>query len=1174
MLLNQSPRSLPSTRTRFHFTHPATSLPFSTTRKILCIGTRLVSTDRRTTLGRVTRSLYPASRLPITRIPFAGIASSASATMQDWIRVSPDVVPPYSVFSKPLQRSEQDDREYRLIRLENGLQAMLVHDSKADKAAASLDVAVGHLRDPDDMPGLAHFCEHLLFMGTEEFPRENEYGDYLAKNNGGSNAYTSTSNTNYHFNVAAPGLEGALARFSGFFHSPLFAPSCTSRELNAVNSEHKKNHQADMWRIFQLGKHLSAQGHPWRKFGSGHRDSLSAAAKELKAKGKLDNPSLLNGNGHHLKAPSPIPSRLSSPAPSVSSVDSTDTEADGGSIGREIRRRLIEWWSQEYCASRMRLCIVGNESLDQLSSYASKYFSPILNRNVDPLPMITQSPFDRLGTLVSVKTIMTFHALEIAFPLEWQPPFWRHKPIHFISHFVGHEGPGSIHSYLKQKGWITALSTSPQDMARGISMFKITAYLTQEGFENHESVSLAIFKYLSLLRASQFDAFHQSEQVTLARTRFRFKEKGSPENYATWVAESMTRPVPTELILSSSSLLWDWDGDSLPGGGGESKVREYLELCRPENARITLMANTKDQLSLFPNAVWQKEPWYGTEYHVEKFGASYLADSNAPNDIKELHLPGPNVFIPTNVEVEKRDVKEPLMRPHLIRETPLSVLWHKKDDRFWVPKGHAVIDLRSPYGNVSPRAAILTRLYSDIVTDSLTEYAYDASLGMLSYAFLQHSNGLYVTINGFNDKMSVLIEQVLDKIKNIVVDPSRLEIMKEQAKRDLNNFFLGQSYTLSDYYARSLLSEVHWTLDKLLEELPSVSAEDLQQHIKLMLSEVNLRIVVTGNLYKDEAIKIAEMAEEGLGVCKLPPTDLNDRALILPRGSNQTWTSTIPNPNQANSALTYYLHFGPIVDQRMRVTSSVLTQILHEPAFDILRTKEQLGYIVSCSGWMLSGNSEKGMRIIVQSEKNPGYLEDRVEAFLDGMKATLEAMTPEVFDEHKESVRRRWTEAEKNLKDEMARLAIHATTGHVDFLRNEKDAQFISNVTKDDVLAMFLRDVHPASPSRAKLSIHMRSQKPRKPRVSPAAAQAVADLIIGRGLVDQIPESIAALEDNPLVADYGQAWGVVLAGKEGVGKLLEEVQRILAQHPVPGEGEDLPGPGSRISRTSRHSSVG
>ena len=63
------------------------------------------------------------------------------------------------VYARPIQKSQQDDREYRLIRLENGLQAMLIQDAKADKAAASLDVAVGHLHDPVSNPRSSPKCD-------------------------------------------------------------------------------------------------------------------------------------------------------------------------------------------------------------------------------------------------------------------------------------------------------------------------------------------------------------------------------------------------------------------------------------------------------------------------------------------------------------------------------------------------------------------------------------------------------------------------------------------------------------------------------------------------------------------------------------------------------------------------------------------------------------------------------------------------------------------------------------------------------------------------------------------------------------------------------------------------------------------------------------------------------
>lgn len=75
--------------------------------------------------------------------------SQMTVEQPDWRRVAArDGVPAYNMFTRPIVRSQQDDREYRVIKLDNGVEAMLVHDAKADKAAASLDVAVGHLYDP------------------------------------------------------------------------------------------------------------------------------------------------------------------------------------------------------------------------------------------------------------------------------------------------------------------------------------------------------------------------------------------------------------------------------------------------------------------------------------------------------------------------------------------------------------------------------------------------------------------------------------------------------------------------------------------------------------------------------------------------------------------------------------------------------------------------------------------------------------------------------------------------------------------------------------------------------------------------------------------------------------------------------------------------------------------
>jgi insulysin len=131
------------------------------------------------------------------------------------------------------------------------------------------------------------------------------------------------------------------------------------------------------------------------------------------------------------------------------------------------------------------------------------------------------------------------------------------------------------------------------------------------------------------------------------------------------------------------------------------------------------------------------------------------------------------------------------------------------------------------------------------------------------------------------------------------------------------------------------------------------------------------------------------------------------------------------------------MHVGQLTDQPTRVTLALLAQILTEPAFNILRTQEQLGYVVSCSQWQLAGSGHGGIRIVVQSEKEPAFLEERVEAFLDRMKDVIEAMTPEQIDEQKVGLGRKWREAAKNLNEETSQYWAQVDSGHLDFYIRE-----------------------------------------------------------------------------------------------------------------------------------------
>ena len=174
-----------------------------------------------------------------------------------------------SLMKHPLDKSQS-----KTIVLDNELKVYLLSDPDFNVSAASLAVDVGSLENPDNRLGLAHFLEHMLFLGTEKFPDVDEYSSYLKNNGGFSNAYTTTDHTNYQFQVLPDALEGAIDRFAQFFIGPLFTEEYTAREVNAVNSEHQKNIMNDGRRSYRFSQLFAKEGHPEQKFSTGDIETL------------------------------------------------------------------------------------------------------------------------------------------------------------------------------------------------------------------------------------------------------------------------------------------------------------------------------------------------------------------------------------------------------------------------------------------------------------------------------------------------------------------------------------------------------------------------------------------------------------------------------------------------------------------------------------------------------------------------------------------------------------------------------------------------------------------------------------------------------------------------------------------------------------------------------------
>ena len=172
-------------------------------------------------------------------------------------------------------QSPYDTRKYSVFTLNNSLRVMVISDNETQVSAAAMDVAVGSFSDPPNYEGLAHFCEHMLFYGSKKYPEEGAYSNFLTSHGGYDNAYTSFENTNYFFKVNSEYLHDALDRFAQFFIAPILSQDGVSREVNAVDAEHRKNLQNDGWRLWQLLKHISNPYHPFHQFNTGNLETLN-----------------------------------------------------------------------------------------------------------------------------------------------------------------------------------------------------------------------------------------------------------------------------------------------------------------------------------------------------------------------------------------------------------------------------------------------------------------------------------------------------------------------------------------------------------------------------------------------------------------------------------------------------------------------------------------------------------------------------------------------------------------------------------------------------------------------------------------------------------------------------------------------------------------------------------
>ncbi|XP_008428221.1 insulin-degrading enzyme isoform X2 [Poecilia reticulata] len=907
-------------------------------------------------------------------------------------------------------RSPEDRRDYRGLEFRNGLKAMLISDPTTDKSSAALDVHIGSLSDPANISGLAHFCEHMLFLGTEKYPKENEYSQFLSEHAGSSNAFTSGEHTNYYFDVSHEHLQGALDRFAQFFLCPLFDESCKDREVNAVDSEHEKNLMNDAWRLFQLEKATGNPNHPFSKFGTGNKLTLETR-------------------------------------PSKEGVD--------------IRQELLKFHSTYYSANLMGLCVLGRESLDELTAMVENLFGEVENKNV-PVPEFPEHPFqeEHLKQFYKVVPIKDIRNLYVTFPIPDLQKYYKSNPGHYLGHLIGHEGPGSLLSELKSKGWVNTLVGGQKEGAKGFMFFIINVDLTEEGLLHVEDIIFHMFQYIQKLRTKGPQEWVFDECKDLSKVAFRFKDKERPRGYTSKVA-GLLHYYPLEEVLAAEYLLEDFRPDL---------IEMVLDKLQPENVRVAVVSKS------FEGQTDRTEEWYGTQYKQEAISEESIQNwANADLNGK-FKLPMRNEFIPTNFEIYPLEKDSPSV-PTLIKDTAMSKVWFKQDDKFFLPKACLNFEFFSRYLYTDPVHCNMTYLFLRLLKDNLREYAYPAHLAGLVYDISAVMNALTLSVKGYNDKQHILLKKIIEKMATFEIDEKRFDIIKEAYMRSLNNFRAEQPHQHAMYYLRLLMTEVGWTKDELRESLDDVTLPRLRAFIPELLSRLHIEALLHGNITKESALGMMQMVEDTLiehahTKPLLPSQLIRYREVQVPDGGWYVYQQRNEVHNHCGIEIYYQTDMQTTNDNMLL---ELFCQIISEPCFNTLRTKEQLGYIVFSGP--RRANGVQGLRFIIQSEKAPHYLESRVEAFLRTMEKALEDMSEEAFQKHIQALAIRRLDKPKKLSAECAKYWGEIISQQYNFDRDNIEVAHLKTLTKENIMQFYRERLTVEAAKRHKVSVHVLSRE-------------------------------------------------------------------------------------------------
>ncbi|GGI83557.1 peptidase M16 [Shewanella gelidii] len=857
----------------------------------------------------------------------------------------------------------------------------------ATQAAASMAVNVGHFDDPEDREGMAHFLEHMLFLGTQKYPLSGEYHAFINQHGGSNNAWTGTEHTNYFFSISADVFEEALDRFSQFFIAPLFTADLVDRERQAIESEYSLKLKDDIRRVYQVQKETANQAHPFAKFSVGNLKTLS-------------------GEQH------------------------------------QLREELITFYNQNYSANLMTLCVVAPIELSKTQAMIEAYFGNIKNQDIEKsyhdTPLFTPN---ELGKQINIVPLKEQKRLSLNFHLPAVERLYRHKPLTFISHLLGNEGPGSLLSYLKLRGLANNMSAGGGVSGYNFKDYAITFQLTDKGLANVDTIVLATFEYIELIRTQGLESWRYQERANLLNIAFKYQEQIKSLDLVSHLSINMHHYPAADLVV----------GDYRMDGLDIEETQQLLALMNAQNMRLQIVAQDLD--------TERTADWYHTPYHIENFTKKQLQAWQVNGVRAELTLPTKNPFIIEDAQT--RSEPNVAAKPLIIHQQPGFTLWHKKDDHFNVPKGHLYLSVDSQVACKTPLQAAMTKLYIELLSDYLNEHTYQAEIAGLHYSIYSHQGGLTLHLSGYTGKQESLLALLFQKGRERAFTEKRFTQIKNQLIRNWIN--TTQTKPISQLFTSLTVTLQKYSYEpkRLADCLEDVTLEDLNSHIDDFYEHTHVEGFVYGDWLSTEAKSLATSVQATLSKVSQPSTE-STRELINLTGC-KTLFRELEVAHQDSAIIVYYQSTTSTPENM--ALFSLLNHTMSSTFFNELRTKRQLGYMVG-TGY-LPLNRHPGMIFYVQSPSaGPLQLLEAIDEFIADFNYAVLQITNEQWETTKLGLIQQILESDSNLKTRSQRYWISIGNKDHQFNQRENVVEQIKQLTRADLIRFMVASMRSKNSDR------------------------------------------------------------------------------------------------------------